>query len=105
MVGSFFNVFYLFVEGFTESSTVFSSPMSIFMTTTLNSLSGILLISSSFSSLAVILSFFFFFHLGDIPLSVFCLNFYGCFHVLGNLAMCLFLESCGLMKKRSCSAL
>ena len=104
MVGSFFNVFYLFVEGFTESSTVFSSPMSIFMTTTLNSLSGILLISSSFSSLAVILSFFPP-HLGDMPLSVFCLNIYGCFHVLGNLAMCLFLESCGLMKKRSCSAL
>ena len=83
-----------------RSSTLSSSPVSIFMSISLNSLSGILLISISFS-LDVI--FFLFFHLGHIPLTSCFDKFY--FSMLGKSAMSPALESSGLMKKRSYSAL
>lgn len=52
----------------------------------------------SFSSLAVV--FVLFFHLGNIPLSHFCL--FVCFHILGKSAISPDLENSGFTKKRSC---
>ena len=88
----------LFVEGLTEVIHSFLKAVSFLMTITLNSLSGILFISASFSSFAAILSCFFF-HLRQTYFSIssFCLTLCVCFYVLGKSATPPAFESSGLM--------
>lgn len=88
----FFAVFSLLKVSL-RSSILFSSPISTFMTLTLNSFSRtlLLLISVSFSSLAL------FFHL-DMALCPFCLC--TSFYVLGMSAPFPLLENSGLLEKR-----
>ena len=85
------------------SSTLFSNPLGIFLTITLNSLWGIF---SSLGQLALLLWFCPIVSFGSYSsVSSFCLTLCVCFSVLGKSAPSPTLESRGLMKNRSCSAL